>query len=184
MLIIVAFFKAREGAKFYIYSTEPSWKKSCLNNPLLHYMTGLSDLDLRGLEDSRRVRIFSGSWFCKAQACVVKASYDKDSKCISLLGWLPVGARHTPGCCATSKQLSLSSLPIVRRLVGFFPHSAPIDRWALEGIWKWKAFMSAVNRVNSVWQLWAGDIDLYWHNPLFCCRITKWKHPGLFCRFQ
>lgn len=44
--------------------------------------------------------------------------------------------------------------------------------------WKRKFFLSAASRVNSVWQLWTGDIDLYWHKPLFAAESQSESTRG------
>lgn len=51
-------------------------------------------------------------------------------------------------------------------------------KWAWERFWKWKFFLSAASRVNSVWQLWTGDIDLYWHKPLFAAESQSKSTRG------
>lgn len=122
------------------------------------------------------------TWFTKYKAHVVRASSEMPSneKYFSsvLLETVSGGESHSIKTFLFCFVLFFSSILGSNLLGFFFPPHAHSRRWALERVWKWKAFLSAASRVNSVWQLRACDIDLYWHNPLFAAESQSESTRG------
>lgn len=119
------------------------------------------------------------TWFTKYKAHVVRASSEMPSDENFFFPSVSLETVSRESLTTLRHFCFVLFLSVILRSNSvFFPPHAHSRRWALERIWKWKAFLSAASRVNSVWQLRAGDIDLYWHNPLFAAESQSESTRG------